>query len=56
MLRLGHTVEEHKPVELSLDKRRQGTYTIQPTEMGTSILLRNTNYQDLLDDNKPLYI
>ncbi len=52
MLRLGHTVEGNKPVELSLDERRQGTYVIGTTGTGKSTLLKNIIYQDMLNDNE----
>lgn len=52
MLRLGHTVDEKKPVELTLDERRQGTYIIGTTGTGKSTILKNIIYQDMLDDKE----
>jgi len=52
MLRLGYTVDENKPVELSLDERRQGTYIIGTTGTGKSTLLKNIIYQDMLNDRE----
>lgn len=52
MLRLGHTVEGHEPVELSLDERRQGTYIIGTTGTGKSTLLKNIIYQDMVNDQE----
>lgn len=50
MLRLGHTTKDRKPVELTLDEQRQGTYIIGTTGTGKSTLLKNIIYQDLHQD------
>jgi DNA helicase HerA-like ATPase len=52
MLRLGYTTKERKPVEISLNERRQGTYIIGTTGTGKSTLLKNIVYQDLRQDRE----
>jgi hypothetical protein len=52
MLRLGQTLENGSPVQLSLDERRQGTYIIGTTGTGKSTLLRNIIYQDMWNDRE----
>lgn len=52
MLRLGYTVHDGKPVMLSLDERRQGTYIIGTTGTGKSTLLKNIIFQDMLNDRE----
>jgi len=52
MLRLGHTVDENQPVNLSLDERRQGMYVIGTTGTGKSTFLKNVIYQDMLNDRE----
>jgi len=52
MLRLGYTTKDRKPVEISLDERRQGTYIIGTTGTGKSTLLKNIVYQDLRQDRE----
>ena len=49
MLRLGHSLENGSPVQLSLDERRQGTYVIGTTGTGKSTLLKNIIYQDMVE-------
>ncbi len=52
MLRLGYTTKDQKPVDLTLDERRQGTYIIGTTGTGKSTLLKNIIYQDMHQDRK----
>lgn len=51
MLTLGKNYNNHQPVGLSLDERRQGTYIIGTTGTGKSTLLRNIIYQDMVQDH-----
>ena len=50
ILHLGNTVHNEKPVELTLDERRQGTYIIGTTGTGKSSVLKNIIYQDMTKD------
>jgi hypothetical protein len=52
MLRLGLSVKDNTPVQLSLDERRQGTYIIGTTGTGKSTLLKNIIYQDMHQDRE----
>lgn len=51
-LKLGTSVEDGSPVELTLAERRQGTYIIGTTGTGKSTLLKNIVYQDMWHDRK----
>jgi len=48
-LRLGYN--NGKPIELTMDERRQGTYIIGTTGTGKSTLLKNIIYQDMRDSS-----
>jgi DNA helicase HerA-like ATPase len=51
MLRLGRSLNDDTPVELTLDERRQGTYIIGTTGTGKTTLLKNIIYQDMVMDH-----
>lgn len=52
MIRLGTNLEDGKPVQLSINERRQGMYIIGTTGTGKSTLLRNIIYQDMHQDHE----